>query len=254
MTLGGAPERADCGGRIKNPYYDEWKKVEEKSRLLDIAYRRSSDALFDVNLSQEEAEIHLDELKRINAWVETYTHKYGWAIPNDEAILEIAKYPPIVEIGAGTGYWAWLLRQLGVDVLAFDKYPPDKSAAHDSGFHSGAGTWTEVLTGDESVLDSMYDQTLFLCWPPSNHPMAFETLSRFKGDTFLFVGETWPSHTTGNEDFFDLLDQEWDLEDDCSKAWIPNWPGRDDFLWVYHRRAAPPLILKSSSQLDRPDR
>jgi hypothetical protein len=201
-----SPERSDCGGRIRNPYYDEWKKVEQESKRLDFSYRRSSDALFDISLSKEEHDLYFDELKEINAWVEAYVHKYAWAIPNDDVLLEIAKYSPLIEVGAGTGYWAWLLRQLGVDILAFDKYPPSQNSTSKSEFHPDTDTWTEVLQGDESVLDSIVDRTLFLCWPPSNHPMAFETLSRFRGSTFLFVGEDWPSRTTGNEDFFRLLD------------------------------------------------
>jgi hypothetical protein len=234
--VGRAPERADFDDKIKNPYYDEWKKVEQESKRLDYAYRRSSDALFDISLSKEEHDLYFDELKEINAWVEAYVHKYAWAIPNDDALLEIARYSPLIEVGAGTGYWAWLLRQLGVDILAFDKYPPSQNSTSKSEFHPDTDTWTEVLQGDESVLDSIVDRTLFLCWPPSNDPMAFETLSRFRGSTFLFVGEDWPSRTTGNEDFFRLLDRDWELEDNRNKAWIPTWPGREDFLWVYHRK------------------
>lgn len=158
-----SPERSDCGGRIRNPYYDEWKKVEQESKRLDFSYRRSSDALFDVSLSKEEHDVYFDELKEINAWVEAYIHKYAWAIPNDDALLEIAKYSPLIEVGAGTGYWAWLLRQLGVDILAFDKYPPSQNSTSKSEFHPDADTWTEVLEGDESVLDSIIDRTLFLC-------------------------------------------------------------------------------------------
>ena len=36
---------------------------------------------------------------------------YAWAIPSDEAIHAIAELGPLLELGAGTGYWAWLLRQ-----------------------------------------------------------------------------------------------------------------------------------------------
>ena len=120
---------------------------------MDHAYRHCSSALFDLTLSEEENALYLEELKEINAWVEKYTQKYAWAIPNDDALMEIAKCTPLIEIGAGTGYWAWLLRQLGVDILAFDKNPPGHHLK--SKFHPTAVTWTEVLSGDESVLDSI---------------------------------------------------------------------------------------------------
>lgn len=33
-------------------------------------------------------------------------HAYSWAVPGPEAIDAIASRGPIIEIGAGTGYWA----------------------------------------------------------------------------------------------------------------------------------------------------
>ena len=234
-VLGLAPERADCGGRIKNPYYDAWKKVEMKALRLNSSYRESSDALFDLSASEDEYELCLDDLKSINEWIVPYTQKYAWAIPSEEALLEIARYSPLVEIGAGTGYWAWLLRQMGVDILAYDCKPPHLEKTENE-FHREVDSWTEVLVGDESVLDALPDRTLFLCWPPSNHPMAFQTLSRFRGDRFLFVGEGWPSHATGDEAFFDLLESDWVMEEDHSRVWLPHWPGRDDLLWIFHRK------------------
>jgi hypothetical protein len=50
---------------------------------------------------------------------------YSWAVPTDEAIAAIANASPfgVVEVGAGTGYWAMLLRHRGVDVLAYDRTP-----------------------------------------------------------------------------------------------------------------------------------
>jgi hypothetical protein len=41
--------------------------------------------------------------------------RYGWAIPTDEAIAALVELSPLVEIGAGRGYWAHLLRQAGAD-------------------------------------------------------------------------------------------------------------------------------------------
>ncbi|MBS1805580.1 MAG: hypothetical protein JST28_19625 [Acidobacteria bacterium] len=60
----------------------------------------------------------------------------------------IARFAPIVEIGAGTGYWASLMRLGGVDILCYDKNPPGHPdfANH---FHENAKCWTEVLSGDD---------------------------------------------------------------------------------------------------------
>lgn len=50
-------------------------------------------------------------------------NKYSWAIPNDAALEAIAALGPIVEMGSGAGYWASLLRERGVDVVAYDAKP-----------------------------------------------------------------------------------------------------------------------------------
>ena len=48
-------------------------------------------------------------------------HKYAWGVPNDEALAAIADLnTPVVELGAGTGYWSYLLEAAGVEVLPLD--------------------------------------------------------------------------------------------------------------------------------------
>jgi len=53
----------------------------------------------------------------------TLVNKYAWAVPDDRSLEIVAKYSPIVEMGAGTGYWAKLLSDRGVDIVAYDKEP-----------------------------------------------------------------------------------------------------------------------------------
>ena len=229
-------EFADNSGNLQNPYYDEWKKVESESLRLGLIYSQYSRLLFTPGISEEKKKACFEEQRKVNHWVFKFTRKYAWAIPNNTALQKIADYAPLVEIGAGTGYWAWLLRQLGVDILAFDRYPPDQRGLSKNKFHPQADTFTEILSGDESVLDSMDNRSLFLCWPPYDHPMAFQTLSRFRGNNFLFIGEGWPHRTNGDKHFFDLLHLEWTFEEDSGKIAIPQWPGRKDFLWIYRRK------------------
>ena len=52
------------------------------------------------------------------------SHVASFAIPNEAALATIAENAPLIECGAGTGYWSALLQQRGVDVLAFDSHPP----------------------------------------------------------------------------------------------------------------------------------
>src|SRR5712675_189481 len=52
---------------------------------------------------------------------------FSWAVPNAPALEVLAAHAPLVECGAGMGYWAALLRARGVDVLAYDAAPPGRS-------------------------------------------------------------------------------------------------------------------------------
>ena len=48
------------------------------------------------------------------------TRQFSFAIPNEETLKEIIKYSPLIEIGAGNGYWAYLIDKFGGDIIAFD--------------------------------------------------------------------------------------------------------------------------------------
>jgi hypothetical protein len=67
-------------------------------------------------------------LKRRHDYCETY----AWAIPNPEAIATLVQHSPLIEIGAGRGYWAALAAAEGADILAFDPNLPNRE---------GANTW-----------------------------------------------------------------------------------------------------------------
>ncbi len=51
---------------------------------------------------------------------DVFISRYGFSVPTDEALQLIASVSPqwVVEVGAGTGYWARLLNDVGVDVVA----------------------------------------------------------------------------------------------------------------------------------------
>jgi hypothetical protein len=53
---------------------------------------------------------------------EELRQKYAWAIPDARALRIIKHFAPVVEMGAGTGYWCYLLRQNGIDIVAYDLF------------------------------------------------------------------------------------------------------------------------------------
>jgi hypothetical protein len=157
--------------------------------------------------------------------------RYAFAVPTDAALATLARYAPIVELGAGTGYWAFLLRRRGVDCVAYDLAPPDRMP-NPNRFRPL--TWTHVEQGDVDALAVHGDRALFLCWPSYREPFADRALAAYAGTTLLYIGEPPDGHTA-DDAFFAQLDREWLPVEQVA---LPNWPGTHDTLVVYRRKVA----------------
>lgn len=162
--------------------------------------------------------------------------QFAWAIPNHAALVALAASAPLIELGAGTGYWAYLLRERGVDIVAFDTEPPQTTTHQNqwqrSPMHVGT-CWTDVQMGTPAVLrgGQYRERTLFLCWPPPT-TMALEALDTYAGETVALIG-CGPDET-GCLAFYDLLLSQWKL---IQTVAIPQWCGVPDTLTIYQRRA-----------------
>lgn len=149
--------------------------------------------------------------------------KYAWAIPNAEAIEAIAKYSPIIEMGAGTGYWASLIAQAGANILCYDR-EPYKSEQTDGRHHL-------VSKGEPDIIKNHPGWTLMLCWPPYSEPFARDCLVHYKGDIVIYIGEG-SGGCTGDDDFHELLNKDFT---EIESIKIPRWWGINDRLEVYKR-------------------
>jgi hypothetical protein len=177
------------------------------------------------------------------------THRYAWAIPSDEAIEAIAAYSPLVEMGAGTGYWASLLAAAGADIVCYDANPPVTDAVarrrlssgpihsagrpwHPNHWHQDAKPWHPVRVGTPDILAGVEPtRTLLLCWPPYAESMAHDSLLAYRGVRVVYVGEC-EGGCTGDDAFHALLAKEWTEETTLS---IPRWSGIGDEVVVYVR-------------------
>lgn len=147
------------------------------------------------------------ELEESGATRQHLATHYAWSIisPGDVTwLVQQLNGRAVVEIGAGTGYWAWQLEQSGVDVAAYDPHP-----AGEDNSYCKAGPYTTVLADDASAVKHHQDRALLMVWPPYGGEHARHALSLYEGDLLIYAGEGHGG-CTADDGFFELLDEEWD--------------------------------------------
>src|SRR5882672_7322034 len=165
-----------------------------------------------------------------------------WSAPlaTPEAIQAIVTAAPrLVELGAGTGYWAQLLASAGADVVALDNVAPGTRNTY-GGIRSRdeepggqvVGRWFPVEEGDAQRLAAYPDRALFLCWPPMDS-MAADALAVWRGDVLILIGER--GGCTGTDAFYERLDAEFDT---VAEVRLPQWDGIHDDLEVCRRKGS----------------
>lgn len=155
--------------------------------------------------------------------------KYAWAVPNASALKKLIEFSPIVEIGAGTGYWAALANSMGANVVPFDCAPPDRE--HNHWRHNK--TYTKIYKGGPDTLRLFSKKfNLFLCWPPYDDGMAGECLKNFKGSFLIYIGEG-QGGCTGDDFFHNLLSKNWEEKEEIK---TPQYSGMHDCMRIFARK------------------
>jgi hypothetical protein len=149
----------------------------------------------------------------------------AYAIPSPEAIALVTSYSPLVECGAGSGYWAKLLSDAGADIIAFDQ--------EEVVYRQCKGGWFPVELCGLGGLRHLEGRTPLLCWPPDDTDFAYQVASRVSPGQFLIhIGEDEPFDYPEFVYFLDLLRSSFVKLDELA---IPCWYGRHDRLTVYKR-------------------
>ena len=157
-----------------------------------------------------------------------YIEKFGYAIINSASIEFIRPYQPLVEVGAGSGYWAFELSEKGVDVVATDPH-----LSHPFWDHP-AQKWVGVEQLDAlQAIEKYPNRNLLICWPNVDEEWATEALQSFQGEFVIYVGEG-PGGSTGSDRMFQLLA---DWYEEVNRLKIPTFCGGEDRLVVYHCKA-----------------
>lgn len=173
------------------------------------------------------------------------TTRYAFGCPDDRALELVAAAGPVIEVGAGTGYWARCLAERGVDVIATDEL-----AAPFERWFPEAPRWHPVQRVDARLAAAAHaDRTLLMVWPPMSS-MAIDALLAYEahgGQRAIYVGEGTLG-CTADETFTSYTGIDWWDDDDGPRPatpWrvveehrVPQWPGINDWLYVLERSAA----------------
>jgi hypothetical protein len=200
------------------------------------------------------------------------TSQFSFAVPTEEALSAIAAVSPVgvVEIGAGTGYWARLLHDRGTLVRAYDPYPPPSP---DNQWFAGRTPWFPIQPADHTVVAQHPERTMLIVWPTRNECWAADAVELFHdvgGRHVVYVGEG-PGGRTGDDRFHALLGtigscvacahgvidaacicavpQLWRL---VSTIRIPSWDGYTDRLEIYVTNDAESRNPKRSRRTRQP--
>jgi hypothetical protein len=226
---------------VRNPLYHEWREVFGHDAVYDSRVRFEE----EIRTGSYRRSPSIEESIRPHQARIRCVSRYSWAVPSPEIIEAIVRIDsPIVEVGAGTGYWAKMLRDAGVDVVAFDQHPPEPDLAANH-WHKNTTQWSEVIRSDATVAGDFPDRTLLLVWPPYDEDMATRALRAYAGAggrQLIYVGEG-PGGCTGDDAFHEDLERWWV---ELAYMAVPQWFGIHDYATFYAHQ--PPLELVADSQ------
>jgi hypothetical protein len=219
------------GGLSENPYWD----------IVGAAVAPSEEHLREVNGSSTTPSSRLRYAQGL------LQAAYAYAIPSPETVDWIVRTVdgrPVVEIGAGRGYWAAQLAWAGVTIRAYDSQPPGGRAQNtwfpsssrlDALFHP-VGSLRDLGNVDRADRRRPTQHVLFLCWPPAwDHPMSLRALTAYErrgGDHLIYIGETEPNRSA-TAAFFQALNARWTLADEDPGHVV--WQGLHDVAQSWMR-------------------
>jgi len=193
----------------------------EQRQFLDDLPEQVRDNLFSSDI---EADVRAEVWDNQAILGETLINQYAWATPDDRAVNIIKQFSPIIEIGCGrNAYWANLLQEAGVDVIAYDVSPANGGQVGEGGTQTQSQSQTQIQTqrpkkkykksgrsrvqvrrGGPEVLRGKKirksDRSLLLCYPDEGFLVGGEEedessslgsacLDNFSGTHVIHVGE-----------------------------------------------------------------
>lgn len=201
----------------EGPDYDIMEHA--KDRLLDNHVRYTQQSI-QMLLHEHQHPIFRQEIVR----------EYGHGIPSRMTIATLAAGNPMVEVGAGTGYWAKLISQRNKAMI----YPTDElgNGEVNEWFQQiGKHHPVEKLDGVEAVRKYPNCDVLMV-WPTQRNDVAAHAAAEMQVDRKLFVVHHGLGGITGTARLFHVLRTDFEQVDEIT---LPRYPWLNDRFLVYKK-------------------
>lgn len=239
---------------------------EDDARRIDT--QRVMNEAFKVHRERGHVAGQLDMLNDLIVGPLHRTLAFG--TPSNAVLRKIVEHAPrIVEMGAGTGYWSYILDRLGADIVAYDASPTEAVQAENGNEYFGSQSYFPVQKGDATTVfgddnPDNSERALLMVWPnnpddidnkhvavegPTLPPIwdidCLQTYHDSGGDTVIYVGERESNiklmdSATGSDcgfcssrKFQTFLQEHYEL---TAELKCPQWWMKEDDVTIWKRK------------------
>jgi hypothetical protein len=174
---------------------------------------------------------YTSDAERGDTWLvrRAFVANWGFSIPCADAIKALHSISPLVELGAGSGYWTALMRAAGADMVATDTVSEGSP-----GYDLTAGLHCEIEPlGGVAAVRAYPNRNVFCSWPSEGEDWCAEAAAAMQPGRYLGLISKGRGGNVGSDALFDLLDKAFTPKGQIA---IPQFPGSDDGLAFYQRR------------------
>ena len=208
---------------------DAYKIANETCQIVNLLIKDSDDIDYIIKKIKEvgpnpENSTILETLRR-----SAFTTYISWSIPTIDVLNGITTFindEKVLEIGSGHGLWAKLLKLRNVNIVATDSFSTNYSEDNKTLTHIQP---ISAITAIKTFFDI---NVLMIVWPSYEDSFAFDSLSNFKGNKLVYIGEEKYGCCACDE-FFKELSSKWELDEFLK---LERWDGIHDSCYLYIRK------------------
>ena len=214
---------ADMNAWLKGEPVPPYAELLARWGKIFRMYRDALDDRVDFETSVEQLTKQFSEVWRLRDEVAIPT--FGFSLPCAEVLDTLAKHAPILEVGAGTGYWTALMRHRGIEVIGTD---PDLQHH----WKDGVGRYDphQARLEAKTAVRRYPDRTVFCSWPSLNQTWFRQALKAMRRGQCVIVIE---EDACADDRTWNYRDAHFESEEHIT---VPAWYGCNDRCGVWRKR------------------